>query len=356
MLAIVNSKEYDDHETGAHPENKERTHVIMDSLEKSGVLNHFESDILDKSNGSVDVFSPEHASDSSILKVHSRSYVEYLKSFCNSGGGYLDFDTVVSEKSYNVAKLAAGGSIMASKLVLNGYDSAYSIARPPGHHARKENAMGFCLFNNVAIAIENLKESTELKKFLIFDFDVHFGNGTSEIFRKDPNVMYISIHQDPKTIFPGTGFIEDIGEDDGKGFNMNIPMPPRSTSSDYKFILDELLNPVAKDFDADFYFLEVGFDAHEDDPLSSINLDDEFFPWITSKMLNITDKMVLILEGGYDLSVLSRCNMKMINILRNTNDYDENNYDKQDHEMKVSEETRKILKNIKDIFSSFYEF
>ena len=357
MLAIVHSKEYDAHETGSHPENKERIHAIMDSLESSGFLNHVDGKPnTGLPNGTVDVYMPEIASYDDILRVHSESYVEYLKSFCSSGGGYLDFDTLVSKESYNTARLAAGGSITAAKLVLNGYDSAYSIARPPGHHARRENAMGFCLFNNLAISIEYLKKSTDSKKFLVFDIDVHFGNGISEIFRNDPDVMYISIHQDPRTIFPGTGFIEDIGIDEGEGFNMNIPMPPGSSSNEYKFVIDELLTPVAKEFGADFYFFDVGFDAHEDDPLSRINLDDEFYQWISSRMLNIAGKMVLILEGGYNLSALSRCNMKMINVLRNTNDYGRNIHDGLDHELDVSEETKKILRSIKDIFSSFYEF
>ena len=118
------------------------------------------------------------------------------------------------------------------------YTSAYSLARPPGHHATREKAMGFCLFNNVAVAIEHLKEFHGIKKFMIFDFDAHYGNGTAEIFINDPNVLYISIHQDPYTIFPGSGFIEEIGSGNGKGYNMNIPMPPGSTSQDYIYILE----------------------------------------------------------------------------------------------------------------------
>lgn len=361
MMALVHSKDYEKHETGNHPESNERIRVIMDALEKEGILNRINSESLDNGsdfvNGKIDLFSPKMASHEDILRVHTETYIKYLKSFCSSGGGYLDFDTVVSEESYRIAKLAAGGAITASNLVLNNYSSAYSLARPPGHHATRENAMGFCLFNNLAVAIEHLKKFSSLKKFMIFDFDAHYGNGTAEIFINDPNVLYISIHQDPRTIFPGKGFIEEIGVGEGKGFNMNIPMPPGSSNQDYIYILERLLEPVADDFGADFYFLEVGFDAHKDDPLSRIMLDDEFYPWITSKMREIAGKMVLIFEGGYDLAALSRCNMKMINVLRDELNVDGGEiYKSRIKENNVSDETKKIFHNIQDVFSSFYEF
>ncbi len=361
MIALVNSKEYAKHKTGIHPENQERIKVIMDSLEKKGIINQKALDaklICDHElKGKIDVFEPKKASREDILRVHSEYYVEYLKSFCSSGGGYLDFDTVVSEDSYNIAKLAAGGAITASKLVLNGYRSAYSLARPPGHHAMKNKAMGFCLFNNIAVAIEHLKKYHGIKKFMILDFDAHFGNGTADIYFEDPNVLYISIHQDPRTIFPGLGFIEEYGNGDGEGYNINIPMPPGSSSEDYMYILERLLEPIAHKFCADFYFLEVGFDAHKDDPLTRINLDDEFYPWITSKMMEIAFKMVLIFEGGYNLGALSRCNMKMINVLMNEVGNEQNEINKNKlKNLKVSDETKRVYTRIQDVFSSFYEF
>ena len=162
MMALVHSKDYEKHETGNHPESNERIRVIMDALENEGILNRINSESLDNGldlvNGKIDLFSPKMASHEDILRVHTETYIKYLKSFCSSGGGYLDFDTVVSEESYRIAKLAAGGAITASNLVLNNYSSAYSLARPPGHHATREKAMGFCLFNNLAVAIEHLKK------------------------------------------------------------------------------------------------------------------------------------------------------------------------------------------------------
>ena len=349
-MSLVYSDNYRKHETGNHPENKERLMVIMNSLEEEGCLEK------------IDVLEPEAAINEDILRVHTRSHLENVKSFCKDGGGYWDFDTFASPETYKIAKLAAGGAIKASELVLNGQKSAYSLARPPGHHARRNNAMGFCFFNNLAIALEYLRDVHNMKKFLIFDFDVHYGNGTAETFYEDPEVLYISIHQDPRTIFPGKGFIDEMGVDEGKGYNLNIPMPPGSTDNDYIFMLDQILEPVAKEFGADFYFLDVGFDGHMNDPLSRIRLSDDFYPWIASKMLDIAGSMVLILEGGYNLAALSRCNVKLINVLMDqvTNEYSKYEKDVYTRKMNVSNEisneTKRIFYRIQDIFSPFFEF
>lgn len=358
MMAIVHSKEYEKHDTGIHPENKDRISVIIDTLKKEGILNPVKSNAnkVSKWEDRVDVYNPQTATYEDILKAHDESYIKYLESFCSSGGGYLDYDTIVSKESFRIAKLAAGGAITASELVLKGYDVAYSLARPPGHHATREKAMGFCLINNLAVAILHLKEFTSMKKFFVFDFDAHYGNGNAEIFLEDPNVLYISIHQDPRTIFPGSGYIEETGIEEGEGCNMNIPMPPGSTNDDYIYILENILEPVAKKYKADFNFLEVGFDCHKNDPLSRLNLTDEFFPWISSKMKEITGKMVLLLEGGYDLDALANCNMKMINVLKSTNDGVDDIYNNSVMDLNVSNETKKIFNEIQDVFSSFYEF
>ena len=214
MISMVYSPEYIKHETGDHPENMERLHVIVESLEKKGILNE------------INVSKPQIAKYEDILRVHTASYINSLRSFCRKGGGYLDFDTFASPETYKTAKLAAGGAIKASKLVLDGCNVAYSVARPPGHHATQDRAGGFCFFNNLAIALEYLRRVHGLKKFFVFDFDVHYGNGTAETFYEDPDVLYVSIHQDPSTIFPGKGFIEEIGKGAGEGYDLNIPMPP----------------------------------------------------------------------------------------------------------------------------------
>jgi len=338
LNALVYSEEYKKHDTGNHPENKERLNAIINSLKNEGIL--------DK----IDCFSPQIATKEDILRIHSKEHVEYIKSFCEGGGGYVDYDTFASPETYEISKLAAGGAIKASELVLSKYESAYALVRPPGHHATENKSMGFCIFNNLAIALEYLRHKHKVKKFFIFDFDVHFGNGTSEIFYNDPNVLYISIHQNPKTLYPGKGFIEEIGSGDGEGCNINIPMAPGSTTDDYIHILDKILEPAASKFNADFYFMDVGFDGHVDDPLSSLALTDDFYEHITNEMMNISGSLTLILEGGYNLDVLSRCNVKMIDTLNNIS------HENYKHELKVSENTKNTFNKIKDIFSPFYEF
>ena len=353
MISIVYSKDYKNHSTGNHPENNTRITSIMDAVHEQ---------IRAGSMDEIPVLKPEAASKNDLVRVHSEEHVERIRSFCREGGGYLGFDTFASPETYNTAKLAAGSAIIASKLVLDGQDCSYSIARPPGHHATIDRSMGFCFFNNMAVAIEHLREVHGVGKFFIFDFDVHYGNGTAEIFYNDPDVLYISIHQDPRTIFPGKGFVEEIGAGKGEGCNLNIPMPPGSGTRDYMYVLDRILEPAAAAFDADLHFLDVGFDCHLEDPLSNMGIDDAFFPWIGAKMRDIAGSMVLVLEGGYNLKVLRRCNVKLINVLntevsteelsdmRNTKSY---LYRERDD---VDPKTKTLFKDIQDTFSPFFEF
>lgn len=345
MISLVNSPDYALHQTGNHPENQKRLEVIMKYLQDNGLLQ------------SLDIYQPFSASEEEILRVHTSEHLHKLQLFCQKGGGYLDFDTFLSPESYEIAKLAAGGAIKAVDLVLNQYDFAYSLARPPGHHATHSKAMGFCLINNMAVAIEYVKRKYHLKKFIIFDFDAHYGNGTAEIFYHDPNVLYISIHQDPHTIFPGKGFIEEIGSGEGKGLNLNIPMAPGSTTTDYIYILEKILNPVYKKFNADLAFLDVGFDGHFADPLSSLHLDDNFYPWIASHLQKLTPKMVLILEGGYSNEAMARSNLKMIKVLKdkiiNDEKWEPSKIPGNPH---IKKETKMIFNKIQDTFSPFFTF
>jgi len=338
MTALIYSDKYKQHNTGNHPENQERLNAIVNSLQNEGIW--------DK----LDIKTPETASKDEILRVHTKHHVELIKKFCECGGGYIDYDTFAAPKSYETARIAAGGAIKAAKIAFNESENAYSIARPPGHHATGSRSMGFCIFNNIAIALEYLRHEHGVKKFLIFDFDVHFGNGTSDIFYNDPDVLYISIHQDPGTLFPGTGFVEEIGAGEGEGYNLNIPVSVGSTTDDHIYMLEEILEPVASKFNADFYFLDVGFDGHVDDPLSSLGLDDNFYEYIICKMKGIAGHMALILEGGYNLNVLSRCNVKMINALNNIS-----NTDYSTHKLNIKDSNQTTLNNIKDIFSPFYD-
>ncbi len=342
MISLVHSSEYAKHQDETHPENQKRLEVLMNSLQEEGLLEK------------LDVHEPDPANEEDILRVHTSKYLKNLKIFTEQGGGYLDFDTYASPQSYEIAKLAAGGAIKASKLVLEEYDFAYSLARPPGHHATPNSAMGFCLINNLAVAIKYMMKKYAIKKFFILDIDAHYGNGTAEIFYQDPNVLYISIHQDPRTIFPGNGFVEETGNGEGEGFNINIPMPPGSKTSDYIYVLEKILEPVCNEFKADFYYLDVGFDGHHEDPLSSLLLDDNFYPWIAGHMRKITPKMTLILEGGYTNDPMAHSNLKMIKVLMD-NSISEREW-QSPGDQQVKDETKNILKQIKDTFSPFFTF
>lgn len=341
MISLVYSPEYAKHQTGSHPENQQRLEVMIKYLKEKGEMEELE------------IHQPLTASDKDLLQVHTNTYLKSLRDFIVSGGGYIDFDTYASSQSFEIAKLAAGGAITASELVFNGYDFAYSLARPPGHHATADKAMGFCLINNLAVALEHMRGEYGLRKFMILDFDAHYGNGTSEIFYHDPNVLYISIHQDPRTIFPGKGFIEETGNGRGEGFNLNIPMTPGSTTSDYIYILEKIVEPVLRKFKADFYFLDVGFDGHQEDPLSSLNLDDDFYPWIASHMKNLATRMVLVLEGGYSNHAMARSNLKMIKALKDKNIHEEW---QPPEKLVVKDETKKTYIKIQDTFSPFFTF
>lgn len=341
MMALVYSPEYLEHKTPNHPESPDRLSKIIKGLEEADLM------------GNIPIFEPYMAKEEDLERVHTSDHVERIRTFCERGGGYLDFDTYASPQSYEIAKLAAGGAIKASELVLNGFSSSYALVRPPGHHATRERAMGFCLFNNLAVALEYLRKVRKIKKFVIFDFDVHYGNGTAHIFYNDPDVLYISIHQDPHTIFPSEGFLEEIGEGAGEGFNLNIPLSPGSGTSDYIYILQRILRPVFKDFNADFYFFDVGFDAHRDDPLSRMLLDDDFYEWMAMEISKQPQPRVLTLEGGYHLEALKRCNLKMINILKE----ETLEHSQISPEMsRVQEETKNLFKRIEDNFSPFFTF
>ncbi len=325
-------------------ENQSRVQVIMDAIKENSLLDP------------KDIHQPEMAGEEDLLRVHSAEHVEYIRKFCEKGGGHLDFDTAASPKSYEIAKLSAGGAIKAAELVLDGYNSAYSVGRPPGHHATRTRAMGFCIFNNLAITLEYLRKLRKIKRFYIFDFDVHYGNGTADIFYEDPDVMYISIHQDPRTLFPGKGNVEETGNEEGEGMNLCIPMPPGSNTHDYGYILEKILEPVARRFDPEFYLVDVGFDAHKDDPLSSTRLDDEFFQWIAVEMMDLAESLTLILEGGYNLKALSRCNVNLMSGLQNYKTIKEE-YEKSEPVdiSKVHQETKDVYKSLSETFSPYFD-
>ena len=330
-LGIIFFPAYDWAISPTHPERQERLLYTQDQLKEEGV---FDID-------GIGEYKPEVATVQDVERVH----------FC-----FPDVESVCTESHL----ISAGGAITAAKLVMEKKeDRAFALVRPPGHHAMKvvHGARGFCNINIEAVMVEYIREHYGQKRIAIVDTDCHHGDGSQDIYWNDPNTLYISIHQEPRTLFPGKGNVEEIGSGEGEGRNLCIPMPPGSNSHDYRYILENIMGPVAQSFSPDFYLVDVGFDGHRDDPLSSIRLDDEFFTWIAVEMMDLARSLTLILEGGYDLDALARCNRNLIQGLENYKTMKEE-YEKGkepiDNSM-VNRETRKIYESLSDIFSPYFD-
>ncbi len=289
-VGLVYSDDYLKHDTGNHPENSERLEAILNYLKKKNLLKNLVS------------IHPKKAKEKEIEYIHSPSYIQEVRELCKQGGGFLDSDTPVSKDSFEVALLAAGGVFSAIDRVVEDLDSAFCLIRPPGHHALKSKGMGFCLFNNVALGARYAQNKHHLRKVLILDWDVHHGNGTQEAFYHDPSVLYFSLHRYPH--YPGTGNIKEIGEGEGRGYTVNLPLPPRCGDEDYVYIFKEILLPIAKEFKPDITLISAGFDAHRDDPLGGMNLTSQGYGALTSLVKESSKRVVSCLEGGYNLKAL----------------------------------------------------
>jgi acetoin utilization deacetylase AcuC-like enzyme len=291
MTSIVYHPDYLLHETGSHPERKERLLAIMQLIDESGI--------------DVRKNKPEPASIEQIRYVHNPEYIEKVK-YHSEHEIPLDPDTVVCNDSYHAALLAAGGAIRAVDLAMSG-ENVFALLRPPGHHALPDRGMGFCLFNNIAIGARHAQQSG-LARVLIVDWDVHHGNGTQHTFYDDPSVFYFSVHQYPH--YPGTGSSDEIGEGDGRGYTLNVPLPAGSGDAAYIDAFEKILVPAALKFDPDIILVSAGFDAHTCDPLAGMAVTTAGFGRMASIVHSIAGeccegRLAIMLEGGYDLPALS---------------------------------------------------
>ncbi len=302
-VGIVLDRRFEDHHAGpGHPESAARLAAIRSGLAHSGIMQN------------LTILPPREADMRWIELVHQRSYIDRVLQACSKGYEYIgQADCGICPASYQVALLAVGGVLSAIDAVMAGsIDRAFCAVRPPGHHAEYHRAMGFCLFNNIAIAARYLQQHHKLEKIFILDWDVHHGNGTQHTFQADPTVFYCSLHQDPSTLYPGTGFAGERGLDAGQGFTLNLPMPAGAGSEQYRQAFQEAVLPAIDDFEAQFILISTGFDAHADDPLAMINLTEQDYYWFTQQVLRAADdhcsgRMVTVLEGGYNLQVLPGC-------------------------------------------------
>ncbi|MFN2147161.1 MAG: histone deacetylase [Anaerolineales bacterium] len=244
----------------------------------------------------------------SVLRVHSQDYLSSLESICRTGGGFLDYgDTYATAASFQSALNAAGGTLgVLNPILMTPSTAGFALVRPPGHHATQNQAMGFCLLNNIAIAAREA-QARGIERVLIVDFDVHHGNGTQAIFEQDPSVFYISTHQ--AGIYPGSGSWNDNGSGAGAGYSMNIPLPARAGDDIFMQIFDELIEPVAARFEPELVLVSAGYDAHWEDPLAGLALSSNGYYEIASRLRDISGqyahgKILFVLEGGYDPEAL----------------------------------------------------
>jgi acetoin utilization deacetylase AcuC-like enzyme len=348
--AIIYTPKYLDHKSGhGHPESPIRLKWIIKELHESGLLE----------SGKCSLIEPKRAKIGDVELVHDSDYIHLVKKVSERGGGVLDLgDTVVSTKSFDTALYAVGGAINAVNLVMGRkFQNAFALVRPPGHHAGAYYAMGFCLFNNIAIAATYLLKNFSLDRILILDVDSHHGNGTQEIFYRTDRVLYLGLHHDPKG-FPGTGFADEVGDDKGKGYTVNIPLPFHIDDQIYLEAVNQIVLPIIRQYKPQFILVSTGFDGHYSDPVGELSLSTLCYVETFEKILALASqfcdgKIVAVLEGGYSKDFLGTMAAAVIAKMSGIQ------YSIQDRPITATSEIRKrgeeALNEVKSIQSSFWK-
>ncbi|MFB6153279.1 MAG: histone deacetylase [Halodesulfurarchaeum sp.] len=297
-MGLVYDEDYLRHEhTPTHPERRERLQYTMDQLEEEGLLD--DPDVVH--------LEPTEATSTQIERVHTRGYLQRLRSMSASGTGMLSVDTHVSEHTWATARLAAGGVVEGIEAVVAGeHDTSFVMARPGGHHAFADDGHGFCYLNNTAVGLRHLQEQYDVDRILVWDWDAHHGDGTQSIFYDDPGVLVMSTHQDGQTLFPGTGDVQDVGEGKGEGYNVNVPLPPKTGDDSYERVVEEIFVPIARQYDPEFVFIEAGQDNHFTDPITDLGVTAQGYATLMSYAVDAADEftdgeLVASLAGGYGI-------------------------------------------------------
>lgn len=300
LTAMVRDDAFAGHDTGMHPEHPRRYRAILAALDHAGMLDQGRDLPL------------QPASDEVILRVHTAAHLALLKEFA-SGGGWIDADTLVAPDSLVAARRAAGAAIAATDAALAGRH-AIALGRPPGHHATRDHAMGFCLLNSVAIAAAHARHHGA-SRVAIVDWDVHHGNGTQDIFYRSGDVWYASIHQSP--LYPGTGFPGETGSGAGAGATRNCPLPPGTGDDEWLATFDTRVAPFIEEARPDLMLLSAGYDAHRDDPIGGCRVTDDGFAALVARTRDLANRLcdgrlAVVLEGGYDPDALGRCVVRTV--------------------------------------------
>jgi len=333
VTQVAFSTAFDTHDTPDHPENADRTAVMLDELSMSPL------------SSAVTMVAPEILPERLLYEVHSAEMIERVKE-ASLEGCWIDLDTYVSKNDYETARLAAGAVLQLSEAVVAGrISNGYALVRPPGHHASAERSMGFCLFNNAALAAHEL--SKQGRRVLIFDHDVHHGNGTQEIFYGRRDVMYMSFHLSPH--YPGTGLVPEIGEGAGLGYTVNAPLGFGMGDEVVRRLFDEVFIPVARQFKPDVVLVSAGYDSHHLDPLGGLRLTADFFGEMVQRLQEVQPRVVVTLEGGYNLSWIGRCFLSQLGVLVSQPQHFED-------AAVGSGDIRPMVKEMKKVLSAYWRF
>jgi acetoin utilization deacetylase AcuC-like enzyme len=323
-----------------HPEGPDRLRSATSSIGAAGLLD----------NQKINLLIPKKAPLSEVYLLHDKAYLEGVRAKSEKGGGIFTMDTSVNSYTYDAALFAAGGGIDAVDRIMQGNsENAFVLCRPPGHHAEYEKAFGFCFINNVAVAAKHLLEKHDVERVMIVDYDAHHGNGTQRSFYSSKDVLYVGLHQDGRTLFPGSGFPNEIGAGDGEGYTVNLALYPGAGDFSYDQAFSHVLEPVAKSYNPDFILVSVGYDGHFMDPLTNLGLTTTGFAMMNSRLKQMAiscadGRLVCFLEGGYNLDVMGKCSLNLLQELAgmNVTSYD----DKYKESDIASQYTEKLIEKI----------
>jgi len=308
LLTLIEHEDYYKHKMSQIKENPRRLRIIMKALKSSGILD----------KPSVKLVSPESATDKDVRVLHTDQLVDLVKHGSMVGETAITGDTITNEYTFQAALRAVGGGFLAAETAISKNDSvAFLLARPPGHHATKTKAMGFCFFNNIALAANNLIAQNKAKRIAIIDFDNHYGNGAADLFYGRNDILTISMHADPNYSFPFQGRVSEIGERSGTGYNICIPLPLQTGDKEYLSTFDEIIPSIVRDYKPDIIFVAAGYDGLKDDPYGYLGLSVYGFQLITERINALAKelchgKMVMTLEGGYKFDELGEAFMASI--------------------------------------------
>lgn len=320
MVGFASSPRCVEHDTGPHhPERPDRIRAVLRAVREAGLVEspdpfpEFQIDLgIERQPHRLMELDPLPATNDHLRLIHPQAMIDKVKHEAELGGVLDQGDTPTCPKSYEIAMLSLGCGLAAAEAVMEGrVKRAFAASRPPGHHAEPDRAMGFCLFSNIAIVARHIQRKYGLERIAIVDFDVHHGNGTQACFEDDGTVLFVSMHQHPDTLYPGSGHAYEAGDGAGRGTTINIPFSPGAGDAAYLSTIDQRVLPAIDRFRPQMLLLSAGFDAHAEDPLAHIELTDEGFAQMTAKFVQAANahtdgRIVSLLEGGYNLVTLGR--------------------------------------------------